>query len=102
MIRASIWIAAIGMFGLASAIPAASQGMMQHVDLASPEMASAEMTRAEVEAAIAAATTLQPADLAGKKLSGLDPSGPHLSGPIFRCARIHKTNLRDSLVGRAH
>jgi uncharacterized protein YjbI with pentapeptide repeats len=77
MIRASIWIAAIGMWGLASAIPAASQGMMQHVDLASPEMASAEMTRAEVEAAIASATSLQPADLAGKKLSGLDLS------PIF-------------------
>ena len=46
--------------GLASAIPAASQGMMQHVDLASPEMASAEMTRADVEAAIASATSRSP------------------------------------------
>jgi len=66
MIRASIQIGAIAMFGLASAIPASSQGMMQHVDLTSPEMASAEMTRAEVEAAIASATSLQPADLTGK------------------------------------
>ena len=52
MIRASIQIGAIAMFGLASAIPGASQDMMQHIDLASPEMASAEMTRADVEAAI--------------------------------------------------
>ena len=66
MIRASIRIGAIAMFGLASAIPGASQDMMQHVDLTSPEMASAEMTRAEVEAAIASATSLQPADLTGK------------------------------------
>src|SRR6266478_8329550 len=87
MIRASIRIGAIGMFGLASAFPAASQGMMQHVDLASPEMASAEMTRAEVEAAIASATALQPADLAGKKLSGLDLSGLDLSGAVLRGAR---------------
>jgi hypothetical protein len=28
------------MFGLASAIPGAAQGMMQHVDLTSPEMTS--------------------------------------------------------------
>jgi len=53
MIRASIRIGAMAMFGLASAIPGASQDMMQHVDLTSPEMASAEMTRADVEAAIA-------------------------------------------------
>ena len=53
MIRASIWISAIGMFGLASAIPGAAQGMMQHVDLTSPEMTSAEMTRADVESLIA-------------------------------------------------
>jgi hypothetical protein len=45
--RASIWIGAIAIFGLACAISAAAQGMMQHVDLASPEMASAEMTRAD-------------------------------------------------------
>jgi len=66
MMRASIWIGAIGVFALASAVPASAQGMMQHVDLASPEMASAEMTRTDVEAAIASATSLQPADLEGK------------------------------------
>ena len=82
MIRASIRIGAIGMFGLASAIPATSQSMMQHVDLASPEMASAEMTRADVEAAMASATSLKPADLAGKKLSGLDLSGLDLPVPF--------------------
>jgi len=71
MIRASIWINAIGLFGLASAIPGAAQGMMQHVDLTSPEMTSAEMTRAEVESLIASATSFQLADLSGKKLSGL-------------------------------
>jgi hypothetical protein len=33
MMRASIWIiAAAGIFALASAVPAAGQGMMQHVD----------------------------------------------------------------------
>ena len=96
MIRASIQIGAIGMFGLASAIPAASQSMMQHVDLTSPEMASAEMTRADVEAAIASATSLKPADLAGKKLSGLDLSGLDLSGAILRGARLNKTKLRDA------
>ena len=74
MIGAPIRIGAIAMFGLASAIPGASQDMMHHVDLTSPEMASAEMTRADVEAAIASATSLKPADLAGKKLSGLDLS----------------------------
>ena len=41
MIRASIRIGAMAMFGLASAIPGASQDMMQHVDLTSPEMTSA-------------------------------------------------------------
>jgi hypothetical protein len=59
MIRTSIRIAAIGMFGLASAIPAASQDMIQQVDLTSPEMASAEMTRADGEAALASATSRQ-------------------------------------------
>jgi hypothetical protein len=73
MIRASIWIGSIGIFGLASAIPGAAQGMMQHVDLASPEMTSAEMTRTDVEAAIASATSLHPADFTGKKLSGVLP-----------------------------
>ena len=53
MMRAAIWIiGALGLSALASGVVAA-QGMMQHVDLASPEMASAEMTRAEVEVAIA-------------------------------------------------
>src|SRR6516165_10941627 len=101
MIRASIRIGAIAMFGLASAIPGASQDMMQHVDLASPEMASAEMTRADVEAAIASATSLKPADLAGKKLSGLDLSGLDLSGAILRGARLNKTKLRDAKLDRA-
>src|SRR6516165_10035367 len=101
LIRASIRIGAIAMFGLASAIPGASQDMMQHVDLASPEMASAEMTRADVEAAIASATSLKPADLAGKKLSGLDLSGLDLSGAILRGARLNKTKLRDAKLDRA-
>src|SRR6516225_3836450 len=101
MIRASIRIGAIAMFGLASAIPGASQDMMQHVDLASPEMASAEMTRADVEAAIASATSLKPADLTGKKLSGLDLSGLDLSGAILRGARLNKTKLRDAKLDRA-
>jgi uncharacterized protein YjbI with pentapeptide repeats len=102
MIRASIRIAAIGMFGLASAIPAASQGMMEHVDLTSPEMASAEMTRADVEAAIASATSLKPADLAGKKLSGLDLSGLDLSGAILRGARLNKTKLATNCSTRPY
>src|SRR6516225_1643609 len=101
MIRASIRIGVIGMLGLASAIPGASQDMMQHVDLASPEMASAEMTRADVEAAIASATSLKPADLTGKKLSGLDLSGLDLSGAILRGARLNKTKLRDAKLDRA-
>ena len=101
MIRASIRIGAIGLLGLASAIPAASQSMMQHVDLTSPEMASAEMTRADVEAAIASATSLKPADLAGKKLSGLDLSSLDLSGAILRGARLNKTKLRDAKLDRA-
>ena len=45
MIRASIRIGAIAMFSLASAIPGASQSMMQHVDLTSPEMALANFVR---------------------------------------------------------
>src|SRR5712691_11726701 len=93
MIRASIRIGAVAMFGLASAIPGASQGMMQHVDLTSPEMASAEMTRADVEAAIASATFLKPADLAGKKLSGLDLSSLDLSGAILRGASSTRPNF---------
>src|ERR1700745_3313746 len=93
MIRASIRIGAMAMFGLASAIPGASQDMMHHVELTSPEMASAEMTRADVEAAIASATSLKPADLAGKKLSGLDLSSLDLSGAILRGARLKQTNL---------
>jgi hypothetical protein len=48
MMRASIWIGAKGVFALAYAVPASAQSMMQHVDLASPEMASAEMTRATI------------------------------------------------------
>src|SRR6202008_2357574 len=101
MIRASIRIGAMAMFGLASAIPGASQDMMQHVDLTSPEMASAEMTRADVEAAIASATSLKPTDLAGKKLSGLDLSSLDLSGAILRGARLNKTKLRDAKLDRA-
>src|SRR5262249_11161761 len=101
MRRTSIRIGAIGMFGLACAIPAASQGMMQHVDLASPEMASAAMTRAEVEPAVAAGTAHEPADLAGKKPSGLDLSGLDLSGAILRGARLNKTKLRDAKLDRA-
>ena len=91
MIGAPIRIGAIAMFGLASAIPGASQDMMHHVDLTSPEMASAEMTRADVEAAIASATSLKPADLTGKKLAGLDLSSFDLSGAILRGARLNKT-----------
>src|SRR6266511_4346794 len=101
MIRASIWIGAIGVSALAPAVPSSAQSMMQHVDLASPEMASAEMTRADVEAAIASATSLQPADLAGKKLSGLDLSGLDFSGAILRGARLNKTKLRDAKLDRA-
>ncbi|HEY1360824.1 MAG TPA: hypothetical protein VGF60_01190, partial [Xanthobacteraceae bacterium] len=59
--------------------PAAAQDMMQHVDLASPEMTSAEMTRSDVEAAIAAAAPRGPVDLTGRRLSGLDLSGLDLS-----------------------
>ena len=43
MMRASIWIGAI--LALASAAPAAAQGMMQHVDLASPDLASVDLAR---------------------------------------------------------
>jgi hypothetical protein len=83
MIRASIWTAALGMFSLVSATPAAAQDMMRHIDLTSPEMTSAEMTRADVEALIAAATSDQPADFTGKKLSGLDLSGLDFSGASY-------------------
>lgn len=83
---ASIWIiGAIGIVALASGMPAAAQGMMQHVDLASPEMASAEMTRADVEAVIASATSRQPADFTGKKLSGL-ATFPASISPVPSCA----------------
>src|SRR6476620_12451797 len=88
MIRASIWTAALGMFSLVSAAPAAAQDMMRHIDLTSPEMTSAEMTRADVEAVIAAATSDQPADFTGKKLSvpvSISPAPsyvpPGLTGP---------------------
>jgi hypothetical protein len=36
MTPASILIGALGMLALASAIPAAAQGMMQHVDMTAP------------------------------------------------------------------
>ena len=75
MRRASLCTAALGMFGLVMAIPAAAQNMMQHVDLTSPEMTAAEMTRPDVEAMVAAANLTQPADFTGRKLSGLDLSG---------------------------
>ena len=52
MTPASILSGALGMLALASALPATAQGMMQHVDMTSPEMTSAEMTRGEVETII--------------------------------------------------
>src|SRR5512132_3366311 len=79
MRHASICTAVFGMYGLVFVAPAAAQNMMQHVDLASPEMTAAEMTRAEVEAVIGAATSTRPADFTGKKLSGLDLSGLDLA-----------------------
>ena len=93
---ASLCTAALGMFGLVMATPAAAQNMMQHVDLTSPAMTAAEMTRAEVEAVIAAATSTQPADFTGKKLSGLDLSGLDLSGAVLRTARLNRTKLTDA------
>ena len=101
MMRASIWTAALGMFSLVSAAPAAAQDMMRHIDLTSPEMTSAEMTRADVEAVIAAATSDQPADFTGKKLSGLDLSGLDLSGALLRAARLNRTKLNNAKLDRA-
>src|ERR671934_163905 len=76
MMRALIWIiGATGILALASGVPAAAQGMMQHVDLASPEMASAEMTRADVEAVIASATSRQPAVFPGRAMQSIDLRG---------------------------
>jgi hypothetical protein len=87
MTPASIWLGALGLFGIASAVPAAAQGLMQHIDLISPEMTSAEMSRQDVEAVIAASTSARPVDLTGRRLSGLDLSGLDLSGAILRAAR---------------
>jgi uncharacterized protein YjbI with pentapeptide repeats len=66
---------------------AATQDMMRHIDLTSPEMTSAETTRAEIDAMIVAATPGRPLDLTGKKLSGLDLSGLDLSKVILRAAQ---------------
>src|SRR4051794_5326440 len=101
MRRASLCTVAFGMLGLLVVAPAASQDMMQHVDLTSPEMTAAEMTRAEVEAAIAAATSTRAADFTGKKLSGLDLSGLDLSGAVLRAARLNGTKLTDAKLDRA-
>jgi hypothetical protein len=101
MRRASLWTAALGMFGLVSAAPAAAQDMMRHIDRTSPEMTSAEMTRADVEAVIAAATPAQRPDFTGKKLSGLDLSGLNLSGAVLRAARLNRTKLINAKLDRA-
>ena len=102
MRRASLWTAALGMFGLVSAAPAAAQDMMRHIDLTSPEMTSAEMTRADVEAVIAAATSAQRADFTGKKLSGLDLSGLDLSGAVLRAAETQQNQTHQCKARPSH
>ena len=77
--------------------PAAAQGMMQHVDLASPRMSEAEMTREDVEALLAEASPDHPADLADKSLNGLDLSG--LDGPSSKSvlSALNATGIDDAL-----
>jgi hypothetical protein len=74
-----------GMLAIGS-VAAPAQDMMQHVDLASPEMT-------DVEAAIAGASSTRPVDLTGRRLSGIDLSGLDLSAAVLRSAKLNKTKL---------
>src|SRR3954452_24160120 len=98
---ASLCTAALWMFGLVMATPAAAQNMMQHVDLTAPEMTAAEMTRPDVEAMVAAANRTNPADCAGRNLSGLDLSGLDLAGAVLRAARLNRNKLTNAKLARA-
>jgi hypothetical protein len=70
-----------------------AQGMMEHVDLASPRMTMAELTRIDVEAMIRAAKPGTPLDLADKGLNGLDLSGLDLAGADLRRSRLNHAKL---------
>jgi uncharacterized protein YjbI with pentapeptide repeats len=107
MMRAAIGIiGATGIFALAAGVPAAAQGMMQHVDLASPEMTSAEMTRADVEAAIASATSHQPVDFSGAVLTGanlgadMKNQSMGLMRAVLKSSNLERAILRDADLSR--
>ena len=93
---AHLWL---GLMLLATG-PAAAQGMMQHVDLATPRMTQAELTRGDVVALIAA-TPGKPIVLTDKSLNGLDLSALDLSGADLRWARLNKANLRGTKLAQA-
>lgn len=77
-----------------------AQGVMDHVDLQSPEMTEAEMTREEVIALLSRASG-QPADLSSRRLSRLDLRGVDFKGANLRWARLNGTDLRGANLSAA-
>ena len=78
-------------------------GLMDNIDLDSPEMTEADLTRAEVEAILAKARTQTQngaggvgGDFRRRRLSGLDLSGLSFVGADLRWARMNFANLQNA------
>ena len=75
-----------------------AQGLLDFVDMQSPDMTEAEMTREEVEALIAAVSPGQAPDLTKRRLSNLDLSGIDFKGADMRWVRLNQSNLRGATL----
>ncbi|HSH41729.1 MAG TPA: pentapeptide repeat-containing protein, partial [Arenicellales bacterium] len=84
LIAAALWLAPL---------PVSAQGMLDLVDMTSPEMAEAEMSRAQLEALLADASRDRPADLTRRRFSGLDLSGIDFKGADLRWSRFNYADL---------
>lgn len=70
-----------------------AQGVMEHVDLQSPEMTEAEMSREQLIALLSGDSD-QTVDLSSRRLSGLDLRGVDFRGANLRWARLNGADLR--------
>lgn len=84
LIAAVLWLAPL---------PVSAQGMLDMVDMTTPEMAEAEMSREQLEALLADASRDRPVDLTKRRFSGLDLSGIDFKGADLRWSRFNYADL---------
>lgn len=78
---------------IAIALPAASQDMMDKVDLTTPEWNESDTSRAELEELLEQTTDGEVVDLTNRRFSGLDLSGIDFKGADMRWTRMNNTVL---------